>query len=87
MNVTKTKATGPGALDGFSATCYCGLELRNSLETGLTADIARHQDWHSERVADRVAGFRANRADGRSMFAADQGGPEYDEAQDYWTGR
>ena len=51
--IRATEASGPGALDGFEATCSCGLVMSSSLRSALEADVASHSAWHSRRQAER----------------------------------
>jgi len=44
-------ASGPGALDGFSSVCSCGLELSSSLESIVVADRRLHVEYHARRDA------------------------------------
>lgn len=42
-----------GSLDGWEATCSCGLRMTNSGRIGLTNDMAEHHRWHVRRDADQ----------------------------------
>ena len=43
--------TGPGALDGFTATCTCGYERSNSLSPAMAAfDLEQHCRFMNARV-------------------------------------
>ena len=38
-------ATTAGALKGFSITCSCGLEMRNTVRSNVEADARDHIAW------------------------------------------
>ena len=47
--ITPITASGRGDLDGFRATCTCGLVMQSSLRTMIEADVASHVAWHAKR--------------------------------------
>ena len=42
--------SGPGALSGFESICSCGLQIRSSLLTIISADVADHLRWAARPV-------------------------------------
>ncbi len=48
--ISQSKASeAGGTLDGFKATCTCGMVLKSSLLNCLRHDIAAHAAYHSKR--------------------------------------
>ena len=51
--IVEREASEQGALDGFEATCSCGLVLRSSLRSLLETDVADHAAYHARQAAER----------------------------------
>ncbi len=47
--ISQFTASEAGALNGFKATCTCGLEIRSSIRSLLEADANDHLAYHSKR--------------------------------------
>lgn len=50
--IESIKATQPGGLDGYQASCSCGLVMKNSLHQALVNDINDHLAWHAKQMID-----------------------------------
>jgi transcription initiation factor TFIIIB Brf1 subunit/transcription initiation factor TFIIB len=52
--ITATKASEPGALDGFQWVCgECGCVVRYSLRGMVEQEARSHGDWHARKRAGR----------------------------------